>query len=1071
MNITKLSVDRPVATVMVFLIILVLGFAGFRFLPVDLLPPIEYPRLSVSVSYPNAGPEEVETIITDQLENALSGVANLERMTSNSSEGNSWVSLNFSRNTNMDEAANDVRAALDRVRRSLPEEADAPRVRKFDPNDSPIVVLGAESFRPLDELTRILERDISKRIEQVSGVGAIDVWGGVYREIRVDLKRDRLIATGLTALDVRNALVSENSTLPGGDVKDGLSQLYIRTLGEFTSMDQISETIIRTVDGKPIRVKDVAEVRDDYQEIGRLVWINNTPMVRLGIRKQTGANTVAVSEGIQKEIDRINLERDDLKLTVVTDQSTFIQNSIDNVQQSAVWGALLAIFILYLFLRNGSTTFIISLAIPVSLIATFGLLYFNGLTLNQMSFGGLALGIGLIVDNAIVVLENIVRQRNRGESLRNSSLTGTREVRGAIIASTLTTSVIFIPVVFMQTVTGSLFQQLALVVVFSLFCSLFVALSLVPMLASKIMTVRPFHRGDGSAIAGDRGLAEENPTPEGNKRARPLRLAGVQRFLAAMENWYADVLERAIGRKGLIYGATLVLVLLSTYGATWIPAELAPQTEADEVEIEFNLSQGMNIAASYEYLKELEAKVIDLIPKDEIQFFTSDVRGGEAEIEIAMKEQGERTMSTYELADQMRDQIEGTIPGGEFRVRAQTGLWILRRIFGGGGDDAIQMELRGYDLNLADQLADDIVARMERIPGVRGAQSGRREGRPEQNIIFDREKIAALGLTARDVAQAIQSNVGGVRAGVFRDGGDEYDITVRLREADRFSTLDIENISVRSASGDVIPLSSVIRQEPSRGPTSIGRVNGQRYTTISANLEEGVTLSEAVEAIRAELSTMVLPDGFSIVYGGEYEEQQKAQRDFLVSIVLAIVLIYMVMAAQFERLIDPLIVMFSVPVAMIGVVPMLLATGTSFNMQSIMGLMMLIGIVVNNAIVLVDYINLMRREKGMPVYEAVVESARRRLRPILMTTLTTVLALLPLSFGLGAGGEIQASLARVVIGGLAASTLVTLLLIPVVYLSIDRIRVMVRERREQRERNAGEVISPDFGFEGSATSK
>jgi len=499
MNITKLSVERPVATVMVFLIILVLGFAGFRFLPVDLLPPIEYPRLSVSVSYPNAGPEEVETIITDQLENALSGVANLERMTSNSSEGNSWVSLNFSRNTNMDEAANDVRAALDRVRRSLPEEADAPRVRKFDPNDSPIVILGAESMRPLDELTRILERDISKRIEQVPGVGAIDVWGGVYREIRVDLKRDRLIATGLTALDVRNALVSENSTLPGGDVKDGLSQLYIRTLGEFTSMDQISETIIRTVDGKPIRVKDIAEVRDDYQDIGRLVWINDKPMVRLGIRKQTGANTVAVSEGIQREIDRINLEREDLKLTVVTDQSTFIQNSIDNVQQSAVWGALLAIFILYLFLRNGSTTFIISLAIPVSLIATFGLLYFNGLTLNQMSFGGLALGIGLIVDNAIVVLENIVRLRNRGASLRESSLTGTREVRGAIVASTLTTSVIFIPVVFMQTVTGSLFQQLALVVVFSLFCSLFVALSLVPMLASKVMTVRPFHRGEEAA--------------------------------------------------------------------------------------------------------------------------------------------------------------------------------------------------------------------------------------------------------------------------------------------------------------------------------------------------------------------------------------------------------------------------------------------------------------------------------------------------------------------------------------------------------------------------------------------
>ena len=1030
MNITKLSVDRPVATVMVFLIILVLGFAGFRFLPVDLLPPIEYPRLSVSVSYPNAGPEEVETIITDQLENALSGVANVERMTSSSSEGNSWVSLNFTRNTNMDEAANDVRAALDRVRRSLPEEADAPRVRKFDPNDSPIVIVGAESTRPLDELTRILERDISKRIEQVPGVGAIDVWGGVYREIRVELKRDRLIATGLTALDVRNALVSENSTLPGGDVKNGLSQLYIRTLGEFTSIDQISETIIRNIDGKPVRVRDVAEVDDTFQDIGRLVWINDKPMVRLGIRKQTGANTVAVSEGIQREIDRINTEREDLRLTVVTDQSTFIQNSIDNVRQSAIWGAFLAILVLYLFLRNGSATFIISLAIPVSLIATFGLLYFNGLTLNQMSFGGLALGIGLIVDNAIVVLENIVRLKKKGKSLRESSLTGTREVRGAIVASTLTTSVIFIPVVFMQTVTGSLFQQLALVVVFSLFCSLFVALSLVPMMASKIMG-RPSEQSEQS---------EQLEDSDDKNR--------IQRFFQALEDRYSALLQRVIQRKGLLYAGTLVLVILSAYGSTFIPAELSPQTEADEVEIEFNLSQGMNIAASYEYLKELEAKVIDLIPKDEIKFFTSDVRGGEAEIEIAMKEQGERSMSTYELADSMRDKVEGTIPGGEFRVRAQTGLWILRRIFGGGGDEAIQMELRGYDLTQADLIADQIVARMEGVPGVRDARSGRREGRPEQNVVFDREKIAALGLTARDVAQAIQSNIGGVRAGVFRDGGDEYDITVRLREEDRFSTLDIENISVRSGTGDVIPLSSVIRQEPSRGPTSIGRVNGQRYTTISANLEDGVTLGDAVEGIRAELSTLVLPDGFSIVYGGEYEEQQKAERDFIISIILAIVLIYMVMAAQFERLVDPLIVMFSVPVAMIGVVPMLLATGTSFNMQSIMGLMMLIGIVVNNAIVLVDYINLMRREHGIPVFEAVVESARRRLRPILMTTLTTVLALLPLSFGWGAGGEIQASLARVVIGGLTASTLVTLLLIPVTYLSVDKIRVKILERRE-----------------------
>ncbi len=1036
MALTGTSVKRPIATAMLYLIVIVLGITGFRYLPVDLLPPIEYPRLFVSVDYPNVGPEEIETIITDQLENALAGVSNVDRVTSESREGESRVFLNFSRNTNLDEAANDVRAALDRVRRSLPEEADPPRVRKFDPNDSPIVILGAQSTRQLDDLTRILEDDISKRLEQVPGVGSIDVWGGIRRQIRVSLKRDRLNASGLTAQDVQSALVAENSTLPGGNVRDGFSELYVRTLGEFTEVNQIAETIITSVDGKPIRVKDVATVEDDYEDVGRVVSINDEPMIRMGLRKQTGANTVEVSRGIQREVERINAERDDINLMVVVDQSDFIQNSIDNVQQSAIWGAILAIFILYLFLRNGSTTFIISLAIPVSIIATFGLLYFSGLTLNQMSFGGLALGVGLIVDNAIVVLENIVRLRNNGKSLKESALVGTSEVSGAIIASTLTTSVIFLPVVFMQTITGTLFQELALVVVFALVCSLFVALTLVPMLASKFMTIK----------------TNEEMTEKDKGR--------FQRLFERVEDRYSNLLKIAIKRKYVVFGVTVVLLGGAAYGAGQISAELAPQTEADEISINFYLADGMNIAVANQYLEELKSKVKAIAPMDQVKYMTSEVRNGRAEVELTMVDQSERTASIYDIADELSEKIEGTIPGGSFRVRAQTGLWILRRIFGSGGNEAVQLELRGYDLQQADAISDDIINRIERLPMIRGTRSDRQEGRPEQNIVFDREKISELGLTGRDISQAIQANVGGARAGVFREGGDEFDISVRLQESDRMSTLDLENIPVRTASGNVVPVSTVIDQQASRGPESINRINGQRVTYISANLESGYTLSEAVNAIQADLSTFSLPAGFSIVYGGEYEEQQKAQTDYIISIIMAFVLIYMVMAAQFERFLDPLIVMFSVPVSIVGVIPIMLLTNTTFNMQSIMGVIMLIGIVVNNAIVLVDYINLMRRDKNLGVFEAVVESGRLRLRPILMTTLTTVLGLLPLSFGWGAGGEIQAALARVVIGGLTASTLITLVLIPVVYVTADNIKVFILEKKAEYLGSADPVPDP-----------
>ncbi len=1011
MPITETSIKRPIATSMVFLIIITLGIIGFRFLPVDLLPPIEYPQLTVATDYNNVGPEEMEQIITEPIENALAGVPGVERVRSSSQEGGSRVTLEFAQNVDIDVAANDVRAALDRVRRSIPPEADAPRIWKFDPNNFPIVIIGANSDMNLAELTVLLDREITQRFEQINGVGSIDIWGGIEREVKVDIKRDRLIASGLSTTDVQQAIARENANLPGGNVNSGLSQLYVRTLGEYESIEQIANTVITTVDNKPIRVKDVANVTFGYQDLDRVVSIDGKPMVRFGIRKQTGANTVAVAQQIREEVERINSQRNDLNLFITTDQSTFIQSSIDNVQSAAIWGALLAVVVLYIFFRNGSSTFIIALAIPISIIATFALLYFNDLTLNQMSFGGLALGVGLIVDNGVVVLENIIRLREEeGEELKTSALIGTKQVAGAIVASTLTTCVIFLPVVFMQTISGLLFQELALVVVFALICSLFVALTLVPMLSSRFLTI---------------------------KKGSEQKKGRFQKYFQQLEVKYSKNLEKVLHHKPMVFGITGVLVFTSFLLIPIIPVELAPQTDADEIDIDLVMADGTNIAVQNLYLKELEQIVKATLPMEDVKNFTTEVRDGRAEVEIAMVPQSERSQSTSDLATEIRNNLSGKIPGADIRVSAQSGLWILRRVFGGGGGEDVQFELRGYNIEQAYELAQQIKLRVEKLPGIVEVRAGRSEGTPEERIIFDRDKIADLGLSVRDVAQVIQTNIGGSRAGSYRIGGDEYPITVRLRPEDRLGTLDIDNIAIRTPDGGVLPVSSVIKKQSARGPEDINRINGQRVTNITANLEGGVALGEAVEAIQAELSDFPLPDGFSIVFGGEYEEQQKAAADFSMSIIMALILIYMVMAGQFERFLDPLVVMFSVPLAMIGVIPALLLTGTTLNIQSLMGLIMLIGIVVNNAIVLVDYINLMRRERNMPVLEAVVEAGRLRLRPILITTLTTVLGLLPLSFGFGAGAEIQASLARVVIGGLTASTLVTLVFIPVVYVTAD----------------------------------
>jgi HAE1 family hydrophobic/amphiphilic exporter-1 len=1011
------SIRRPVATAMTFLAIIVVGSVSFYYLPVDLLPEIEYPRVTVYTNYGNVGPEEMEKIITDPIANALSGVPNVERITSQSEEGESRVNMEFAQGTDLNAAANDVRAALDRIRDDLPVEAEPPGIWKFDPNSQEIVSIGVQSQRDLQSLTRLLERDLSRRFEQIPGVGSIEIQGGIYRQIQVNIQRDRLRAYDLSAAQVQQAISESNAALPGGNVKQGLKDLYARTQGEYQSIDQIRRTVVTTVNDDPVRVEDVAHVVDGYEDLQRVAELSEIPIVSLGLQKQSGANTVSVAERIREEVNRINATRSDVRMTVISDQSEFIRKSINNVQNAAIWGSLLAILVLYLFLRNGSTTFIIALSIPISIIATFALLYFNDLTLNQMTFGGLALGVGLIVDNAIVVLENIVRQREEnGRSLKEAASMGTREVAGAIVASTLTTSVIFLPLVFARTTTAALLQSMALVVVFALVCSLLVALTLVPMMASRFLTI-------------DAG--EQTNEQEESK-------SWFQRAFARLETRYSSLIESLLDRRWIVFGVTAVLLCGAVALWPMVSIELAPQTDANQIDVDLEMGQGTNIAVVMEYLEELEQRVKPMLPKEDVENFAKQVQPWGAEVEIQLVSSSERSVNTFALADSIRSAVVGKVPGADIRVDAQSGLWILRRIFSAGsGTQDLRVQLRGYDLEQARKISQRMKSRLETVDGVASVRTGRREGRPEQNVRFLRGKIASLGLTTQEVARAVQTNVGGSRAAVYRDGGDQFPIVVRLRPEDRLSIKDLDNVSIRTPGGRSVPISSLVTMDRGRGPTEIQRINGQRVTYISATLTSNAVLGEVVERSRTALADLNLPEGFSIAFGGQYREQQKAQRDFIIAIIMALVLIYMVMAGQFERFLDPLVVMFSVPLVLIGVLPTLVLTGTTVNIQSVMGLVMLIGIVVNNAIVLVDYINLMRREHEMDLLPAVAEAGRLRLRPILMTTLTTILGLVPLALGLGAGAEIQAALARVVIGGLLASTLVTLVLIPAAYVSLE----------------------------------
>ncbi len=1016
MNLSRFSVYHPIFTVMIFLIVIILGFVSFTRLPIDLMPDITFPTLSLFTSYGNASPEEMEELITRRIEEAMAAVPGVEEISSTSSEGSSMVRVSFAWGTDLEEASNDIRDRLDRIIPSLPEDVERPRLRKFDPASFPILILGASSDLDPIQTRRIIDDQIKYRIERVPGVASLDIWGGFQREIHVNLEQDKIKALGLPLDLILNKIRSENVDVPAGTIERGNFEVLIRTPGVYTSLDEIRDTVVAIRDGVPIQIKEIATVEDSWQKIRRIVRVNGKPGIRLSISKQSGKNTVEVAQAVLKEMELIQRDIPQITLVPIIDSSKYIQSSISNVGRAAVYGGLLAVLVLLFFLRSFRSTTVIATAIPISIIATFALIYFGGFTLNIMTLGGLALGIGMLLDNSIVVLENIFRIQESGEKPIQAALNGTGEVTSAVIASTLTTLAVFLPLIFLRGMSGIMFRQLSYVIAFALLCSLIVALTLVPMLSSKVLRV----------------------TKLANSTKKSLALKMYQRsgqFFVGLENRYKELLHYALNHRLLVLGIAFLLFIGSLALISLVGTEFMPAADEGEVRVSGEMEIGTRLGIIDEKFRTIAAIVENNVP--EMNSMVESIGGSSfrgsgshvGEIRVSLVSQSQRSRSSEEIAASLRGRLEN-IPGLRTRLRSGQGFFLLR--MGTSGGDQVQIEIRGYDLEIADTLARQVQSIVEKVEGITDAQVSRETGTPEEIIVIDRQKAADMKLTVSQIAYTLQTFLTGTRASNYREAGDEFWIRVKVQDAEQMSLEDILDLTLTNSEGQPVMLRNVVSVQPRSGPVQIQRKDQERTVTVSANIS-GRDMGSIIADIRERLQTLPVPRDFSILFTGDYEEQQKAFRELLLGLILALMLVYMVMASLYESLRDPFVVMFSIPLAAIGVILMLFLTNTTFNVQSYIGCIMLGGIVVNNAILLVDYTNLLRRRDKMPLREAIEEAGRRRLRPILMTATTTMMALTPLALGLSEGGEAQAPMARAVIGGLLSSTLITLVIVPVVY--------------------------------------
>ncbi|MDD3654754.1 MAG: efflux RND transporter permease subunit [Desulfotomaculaceae bacterium] len=1016
MKIANFSIERPLSITMLIIALITLGFFSLPRLAVDLFPDMELPVAAIMTSYEGASPAEVEKLVSKPIESAVATVSNVEEIRSISQFGNSIVIIIFSWGTSVDNSVNDLREKVELIKGMLPDDAGSPMTLKMDPNNMPIIMLSVEG-KDLVRLKTLAEDTIKPRLERISGVASASINGGKEREIKILLDRAKMESYGLSVTQVMQNIAGDNISGTAGTVDSGSSEMTIRVLGDYNTPVSLKNIRINlTGTGNTIALGDIASIEDSFKQETTITTTNGEPSLGIYVMKASDGNTVQVARKVHEEVAELNkVLPAGIKIATIMDQSIFIQNSIDSVTHHGLLGGLFAVIVLYFFLRSVRSTLVVVIVMPISIITTFAMLYFGNQTINMMSLGGLMLGLGSLVDFSVVVLESIYRYRQNGFGIIEAAKLGSAEVGSAVTASAMAQILVFLPIVFVEGLAGILFKPLALTVSFSHLAALFAALTLVPMLSSKLL-----HN-----VAPPLGVFE-------GKSKNPAVHFG--RFLHRLNGVYGKLLRWSLGHRKRVVGFVIVMLALSLAATPLIGTEFIPEMDQGELSVNIKMPPGTKLDETRKVAESIEGLIRHEI-SDVDHIFTVAGGGGlatmvsgssgEASIQVKLKPFEERQKTTTEAAEQLR-RVLARVPGPEITVTSGTAF---------STGSAVNISIRGDDLNVLEQLGDQVLHIVKETVGVRNAENSLDDASYELQVVVDREQASRYGLTAGQVLSAVRNSFNGQVVSRMRTGDNEVDVRLETANGLKATTDSLAHLTIVSPTGARVPVQAVARIESDKAPQQITRYTQNREVSITADIA-GRDLGSINAEIQEKLGRMAVPEGYLVEFGGQAEDMAESFGSLALAMVLAILLVYMFMVAQFESLFQPFIIMFALPPTFIGVVLGLGVTGHHLSVPAFIGAIMLIGIVLNNSIVLVDYINTLRK-RGYERDQAILEAGPVRLRPILMTALTTVLALLPLAFGRGEGAESSAPMAVVVAFGLTLSTLITLVFVPVVYSAFD----------------------------------
>ncbi len=1023
MNLPGISIRRPITTTMMILIIMVLGLvASFR-IGIDFFPDIQFPTITIMTNYPGAASQEVENIVSRPLEEAVSAVAGVKKIRSTSREGFSIIMVEFRWGTDLSEAAQEARNVIEQTLDRMPDEVERPMVLKSDIDMMPILYYGIYSTtgRNLRNLRKLAEDVVEKKLDNLPGVATVMIGGGLEREILISADRNRLKAHNITINDIIRTIQAQNRDIPGGHVIKGTEEYVVRTIGKYKTIRQISDTVIKIENRVPVYVRDVARVEDSHKELRYIQKTNMKDSVVMWITKESGANTVEVVDAVRRELKKIKaILPQDVQMLNVWDTSKLIRDSVDRLRETALWGGSIAFLVLLVFLWNLRTTLTLAISIPFAVVTTFIGIYCARYTLNMITLSGLALSVGMILDNSIVVLENIFRHMEKGEDKKEAARAGATEVSMAITASTLTSVIVFLPMVFASGIVGQFARPLGLTVTIALFASLLIALTMIPMIASRFLKVKK--------------VSEESKT------------------FAVVQETYKRILEKALRHRILTVSGGVGLFIISLLiFSFFVGGEVLPKLDEIYSSAIIRMKPGTKLDETYGFVEKVEKAIMELpefrsiismaglseSSKMDSAQGAGAVGVDEALIYYEIAPKRERKRTAVEIMDSIRAKLPILAKGAFYFM--QTNDYLTR-----GGERSIEINLFGNDMSVLKKVSDQVVDRLRKEKGIVDVDSSLKMGKPEMQITVDRDKASSMGITVLDVASTVDAAFLGKKVSTFRDQGEEYDIRVRFSRQDRKSANDLNDVLIAAPGGFLVNLIDVAQVTEGRGPVKIERENQERVVTISADATTA-DLRNIEKKVKQVLDSVALPEGYFFNYGGSLEDMQEMTINMLFTMGLIILLVYMVMAAQFESLSYPFAIMFAVPLAIVGVSLALFLTNTTLSVMSFIGIMILIGVVVNNGIVLIDYVNQLRIQ-GMERTEAILQGGITRLRPILMTTLTTILALLPMALNRGEGAELFAPISITLFGGLLVSTLLTLIIVPSLYSLIDDIASWAGEK-------------------------